>query len=275
MKDILLSSEAVLKGYDAASALYPTIPPLCLWRAWEYAAYQRYALAEPVLDLGCGDGRFFRLAWPDVREVVGVDQDIRSIEAARRWGVYSDLHVAAAHQLPVPSASFASAFANCSLEHMSHLPEVLSNVHRALRPNGDFLLSVVTDRWLEWATLPLLLEKLNLPEPAQTLRADYVHYHHAVNAFSPVHWAEHLASAGFEILEHTPIVPEMTGRLFLFLDQLWHTPQRKAELGDLLQSHIRRLPDFPQAFRHIVQGVLNMELDWSTGSGAIFRARKL
>lgn len=275
MHPMALSAEHVLAGYDAVSALYPAIPPLCLWRAWEYAAYQRYALPEPVLDVGCGDGRFFRLVWPAVREVVGVDQDPRVVEAARRAEVYTTVHHSPAHQLPTPPASFASAFANCSLEHMDHLPEVLGSVYQALRPKGEFLLSVVTDRWLEWATLPLLLEKLNLTQPAQTLRADYVRYHHVVNAFSPAHWKEHLNQAGFEVLEHIPIVPEVTGRLFLFLDHLWHTPQREGELGAALQRQVQQIPDFPAAFRHILHGVLTMEPDWSTGSGAVFWTRKL
>lgn len=275
MKQIVLSPEQVLMGYDAISALYPNIPPLCLWRAWEYAAYQRYTLSGPVLDVGCGDGRFFRSVWPQVREVVGVDQDPRVADAARRSGVYAAVDTAPAHQLPGPPARFASAFANCSLEHMDHLPEVLSSIHNALRPNGEFLLSVVTDRWLEWATLPLLLEKLDLPQPAQTQRADYVGYHHVVNAFSPARWAEQLTLAGFEVLDHIPIVPELTGRLFLFLDHVWHAPQAEGELGATLQRQVQRLPDFPLAFRRILHGVLTMEPDWSTGSGAVFWTRKL
>jgi hypothetical protein len=32
-----------------------------IWRAWEYAACYSFTLPEPVLDVGCGDGYFFRL----------------------------------------------------------------------------------------------------------------------------------------------------------------------------------------------------------------------
>ena len=61
MKQILMEVDEVLRGYDAISAIYPYVPSVSLWRAWEFAAYRRYSLKEPVLDVGCGDGGFFRL----------------------------------------------------------------------------------------------------------------------------------------------------------------------------------------------------------------------
>lgn len=70
--ETLVSSE-ILSGYDAVIALYPHIPPLSHWRAWEHAAYQRYSIGGRILDLGCGDGRYFRLIWPLANDVVGVD----------------------------------------------------------------------------------------------------------------------------------------------------------------------------------------------------------
>src|SRR6266849_6710505 len=142
MRQSFLLLQEVLAGYDAVSQLYPYIPPMTIWRAWEYAAYQRYTLPEPVLDIGCGDGRFFRLVWPQLRDVVGIDMDAGIADAARRARVYREGYVAPAHQLPVLSESFASAFANCSLEHMENLPAVLESIRRSVRLEGPFLLSV-------------------------------------------------------------------------------------------------------------------------------------
>src|SRR5262245_2041976 len=96
MENVRLSPESILDSYDAVSRLYPAIPPLSLWRAWEHAAYRRYILSEPVLDIGCGDGQFFRLVWPQVRQVTGVDQDPQVVDVARRSGVYMDVWLAAA-----------------------------------------------------------------------------------------------------------------------------------------------------------------------------------
>jgi SAM-dependent methyltransferase len=274
VKQSFLSLEEVLSGYDAVSQLYPHIPPMCIWRAWEYAAYHRYTLSEPVLDIGCGDGRFFQLAWPEIRDVVGVDADPAVAEAARRFGIYREVHVAPAHQLPVLPESFAFAFANCSLEHMDHLPEVLSSIRRSLHHGGFSLFSVVTDKFIEWATLSLLIDRIGEPERARTLQAEYEAYHHLVNPFPLEVWMEHLEKAGFEVLEHVPIVPEMTSRLFLFLDHLWHVRRLGGELGDMLHTYLATLPNFTQAFRQVLAGVLQMERDFSTGSGAILWARR-
>jgi SAM-dependent methyltransferase len=269
-----LPIEAVLAAYDVVSRLYPYVPPLSLWRSWEYAAYQRFSLPEPVLDVGCGDGQFFRLVWPHVREAVGVDIDPRVAEAARASGVYREVHVGPAHALPFPDESFAAAFANCSLEHMDHLPEVLRSVARCLRPGAPFLLSVVTDKLVEWATLPLLVETVGEPQRARSLQAEYEAFHHLVNPLPPEGWVRALEAAGFEVDVYIPIVPEMTSRLFLLLDHLWHVRRPPGEVGDVLYARLRQIPHFPQAFRQVLLGFLQMERDLSVGSGAVFYARR-
>ncbi|WP_133716048.1 class I SAM-dependent methyltransferase [Methylocaldum gracile] len=275
IKQVLLSAEEVLKGYDAVSQLYPYVPPMSMWRAWEYAAYQRYQLMEPVLDIGCGDGQYFRLIWPELKEVVGVDINPSVADVARKSGVYSEVHVMPADRLALSGGSFASAFANCSLEHMDNLSEVLRGISHRLRPGGQFLLSVVTDKFLEWSTLPLLIDKMGDTQRAQMLLNEYKAYHHLVNPLPPEVWIKSFENAGFEVIEHIPILPEMTSRLFLFLDNLWHVPRPIGELGDDLFPYLMRLPSFPLAFRQILTGVLEMEQDWSLGSGAVFCVRRL
>lgn len=270
----LLSIEEVLAGYDAVSQLYPYIPPMLLWRSWEYAAYQRYSLAEPVLDVGCGDGRYFRLVWPGIQDVTGVDMDPGVAEAAMRSGVYREVYVAPADRLPTQNESFASAFANCSLEHMDNLDEVLAGIGHSLRPGAPFLLSITTDKFVEWTALPVLADRIGEPGRARVLQVDYETYHHLVNPLPMEIWAEHLQAAGFDVIEHIPILPEMTSRLFLFLDHLWHVRRSGGELGDLLYPYLTKIQQFPQAFRHIMAGVLQMEQDWTVASGAVFWTKR-
>ena len=274
MKRSVLTPADIMIGIDAVSLLYPHIPPMQIWRAWEYAAYQRCELTEPVLDVGCGDGQFFNLVWPRMRNVIGVDMDAGVANLAKRSGVYCEVLVTSANRLPFAPQSFASVFANCSLEHMDNLPDVLRNIFRSLRPGGVFLLSVVNQKLLEWASLPHLVEIICGHQRAQTLLAEYENYHHMVSAYTPEVWIEHLTGAGFKVLEYIPIVPEISTRIFLFLDHLWHVQQPRCEVGEVLQDFFQSIPDFPSALRDVLAGTLKMERDFHTGSGTVFVTRR-
>lgn len=274
MKQVSLTAEEVLAGYDTVSVLYPHVPPVSLWRAWEYIGYRRYHLPEPILDMGCGDGQFFKLVWPQSSHVIGVDADPQSAIRAQNSGVYKQVYTAFAHEAPFESQSFASAFANCALEHMDHLPQVLENIYRGLMPGGVFLFSVVTEKFTEWTTLPDLIKGMGNAVWANELQAAHETYHHLVNPLPYPEWALQLETAGFEVLEHIPIVPELTSRLFLFLDNVWHIKNSRGEIGNDLIAHFEKIPNFAKRFRDFFAGVLGLESNWDVGSGAIFFARK-
>ena len=97
MDKVLLETKNILRGYEAVSSLYPFVPPITFWRAWEYAAFKRYKLTELVLDIGCGDGRFFNLVWPDLQHVSGIDIKEGVILEARITGIYEQLVASQAH----------------------------------------------------------------------------------------------------------------------------------------------------------------------------------
>jgi SAM-dependent methyltransferase len=272
----VLDPHEVSDGYRALVELYPLVPPLSLWRAWELAVYRHFKLDGRVIDIGCGDGRYFRHVWPGVTDVVGVDMSPGVAETARATGVYKEVLVAPAHDLPFDDQRFESAFANCSLEHMDRLDDVLASVFRVLRPGGRFLLSVVTDRFLEWSMLPGLAGVLAGPEAAADTSTAYLRYHHLVSAFTPSEWKSRLARAGFEVAVHVPVLPELTSRLFLFMDQVWHVSEAsmEGEVGDRLVPFFARFPNFAQGLLQVFEGILQMERDLTVGSGAIFHARR-
>jgi SAM-dependent methyltransferase len=274
LEQCLLTRDEILAGYRELIHLYPYIPSAMLWRAWEFAAYRRYTLPEPVLDIGCGDGHFFRLVWPDVTDVIGIDHEPGAVIQAQKSGIYREVHRGAAQALPFDDQAFASAFANCSLEHMDDLPEVLWHIHRCLRPGGIFLLSVVTDKFVDWTALPALIKQAGAVAQGETLQRDYLTYHHLVNALPPQAWASQLANAGLKVEHHVPIVPELTGRLFLFIDQLWHFKSETGEWGDQLPILFATWPNFTAGLKDVLRGVLLMERNWQIGCGAVFRAHK-
>jgi SAM-dependent methyltransferase len=270
LKQRQLHPDEVSAGYQALAQLYPYVPSLLLWRGWEFAAYRRYALPEPSLDVGCGDGRFFRLLWPQIRDVVGVDSDPQAAEAARQSGVYRGVYVAPAHQLPLDSATFSSAFANCSLEHMDNLTDVLGEIYRCLCDGGVFVFSVITDTLIEWLTRSPSMDD----SEANSLQDEFVSYHHIVNALSIDEWISTIHAVGFRVVECTPIIPEKTGRLFSLLDAIWHSKVASGEIGQHIYRYLQSFPQFPSVFSDVLQYILRMEEATTPYGGAVFLARK-
>lgn len=275
MRESILEPQAVLDGYDAVCELYAFVPPLSHWRAWELAAYRDFRLDGRVLDLGCGDGRYFRLVWPGVDEVVGVDREEGVADAGVRSGVYRAVHVADAHRVPEPDASFDHVFANCSLEHMDHIDAVLAEIHRCLKPGGSLLCSVVTNRLVEWNILPNLVARAGYSGPAVSLEQDFLDFHHLVNPFTVAGWASRFEAAGLVPEVHVPILPKCNSGIFLLMDGLWHVKKAAGgELGDDVYPFLTANANFPKGFRTVLAGLMDMETDWQDCSGAVFLVRK-
>lgn len=274
MRTLHLKFDELMLAYKETSSLYPHVPSMSIWRSWELAAYRRYALPEPILDVGCGDGLYFKLVWPSVQNVHGVDINPESVMAAKSSGVYRSAHTCSALEMPFESASFSSVFANCSLEHMDDLPGVLQSIARVLKPGGYFLCSVVTDKFIEWSSLPQLAETMGDSKNAIRIRDEYLSYHHLVTALPPEGWIAELEEAGFMVEDHIPILPELLGRLDLFIDTLWHLPRGSGEVGDKLVPYFRKWRNFPEAIGDLMQTLLRAEPDWDVACGAVFYARK-
>ena len=275
MQTIIIDSAEILRAYDVVSTLYPYIPSLSHWRAWEYAAYQHHRLEGRILDLGCGDGRYFQLIWPQAKDVTGVEMDPEVAARGRKSGTYRNVHAVEAHHVPEPDASFDHVFANCSLEHMDHLDAVLVEMHRCLKPGGTLLCSVVTDRFIQWALLPGLFSMAGFDDAAETLQNDFIDFHHLENPLSVAEWVHRFNRAGLAAEVHMPILPKYNSGIFLLMDTLWHVKQAGGgEIGDVIFPFLAANANFPGAFRKVFAGLLAMETDRQDCSGAVFRFRK-
>jgi SAM-dependent methyltransferase len=274
MHTALLSPEEIRESCRAVASLYPSIPSMIMWRGCEYAAYRRFSLPEPVLDLGCGDGRFFRFLWPQAEDVTGVEMDTGTAEAAVRSGVYRAVHVTPAHQMRFPPSAFRSVFANCSIEHMDNLDEVLRRVSQCLKPGGTFLLSVVTDKFPAWCSVPLFLERIGETARAEELRSDYLRFHHLVSALPVAEWVAALERAGSTVEQHLPILPELCSRALLIFGQIWNTTNGGGKLGEELYRYLQEFPEFSNALADLTAITYGAEKDQLTASGAVLLAFK-
>jgi len=99
-----------------------------------------------VLDVGCGVGLFCTLALErdDIEEIHGVDLQEAAIEEARE-NVKSPkvtLHHGFAEELIYRDDYFDTVVVTETLEHVTSVDKVLSEIHRVLKPGGRIVLTV-------------------------------------------------------------------------------------------------------------------------------------
>ncbi len=229
-------------------------------------------LDPPVLDLGCGDGRF-ALALVEARvmppPVASVDHERPLVREARRNGMRGAL-CADLGRLPIRSGVAAGVVSNFVLSsiHAARAAEAdtadraLAEVRRVLRPGGRFVCSLATPRAPENLLGTVLLRRLG----AGRLADRYVRWSNRRNdetlLLGAAAWEEKLHAAGFEV--------EDARRFFTPAQARWHAalslldgfalagaaggrPLRRvlgrpalAGLAMLLGAALRRTPPLPR-----------------------------
>jgi SAM-dependent methyltransferase len=99
-----------------------------------------------VLDVATAEGGFVEILMDNLSsytDILGIDVEQEALEAA--WAGHSrcNVHFARmdAELLGLPSASFDTVNASASLHHLAHVPRVLAEMARVLRPGGRLILT--------------------------------------------------------------------------------------------------------------------------------------
>jgi len=101
-----------------------------------------------ILDFGCGDGFFSKLIIGKNIIKVGLDLfNNKQVEEAKKVRIYKRITLYDGKTIPYPSNSFDTVISNCVLEHIPNLEFSLKEIYRVLKPEGNFLTSVMTDQW--------------------------------------------------------------------------------------------------------------------------------
>jgi SAM-dependent methyltransferase len=189
MSALLSYSDAELLGL--AQTVYD-IPSLAAWRAAELKALRQCTFAPPVLEIGCGNGRFTSLLLQRVDW--GVDLNPREVELCAQGNhTYRRLGCMDARRLTFADGVFATVYANCVVEHIPDLPRVFAECRRVLRPGGAFI-----------ATVPLIEMNRHLLLSAPwyaRLRARQLQH---LNLLAEDGWVAALSKAGFSTVRTTP-----------------------------------------------------------------------
>jgi SAM-dependent methyltransferase len=191
---------------DDFAAYYAYAPAaLALRECVRLRAVRSIDLPEPILDVGCGDGVFARLAYPD-RHVWGIDVNPSEVRRAQSTATYQTLVCGSICDADLPRGYFRSAIANCSLEHVPEIDRALVNIRRSLAPGAPFVLIVPTPDWTRHLAVPTALERLGLGALARMYgdALDRTFFH--VHLYDETKWTAILGEAGFTVDETRPIV---------------------------------------------------------------------
>ena len=184
---------------------FPFTPTaLCIRECIRLSKLAGYPCAAPVLDVGCGDGLFARIAFRTA-EVWGIDVDAVEGRWAQTSQAYSQIILGDVVNAWLPEDFFATCVANCSLEHIPDLDAALKQIHRALKPGGIAYLFVPTSDWAEYLRSATWAKRLRVGWLSKAITSGidgvFRHYH----LYDAQEWKDRSVKAGFEVLELSPI----------------------------------------------------------------------
>ncbi len=129
---------------------YNRFPAMALLRALEIEEFKRMRslCIPPIMDLGCGDGLVANLAFEYPLDI-GLDIDNQSLKKAFQAGTYRMALNADARYLPFKGNTFRTIYSNSAIEHMYNLDIILAEIRRVLKPGGNLIAFVPSDRILK------------------------------------------------------------------------------------------------------------------------------
>lgn len=199
---------------DDFSAYYTFAPAaLAIRECVRLRAVRELDLPEPILDVGCGDGLFARLAYPG-RQAWGIDINPSEVQRAQQTASYMTLICGNIIGVHLPPSFFGSAIANCSLEHVPDIQGALSNIRRALKPNARFVLIVPTPSWTHHLAISEALSSMGLVGLARAYGDSLDRVFSHVHLYDAEGWRKQLEKAGFVLDEVRPIAMRPTSWAF-------------------------------------------------------------
>lgn len=207
---------------------FPSTPAaLCIKECSRLSTLRREALRGPLLDVGCGDGVFAKLAFRG-KETWGVDINPHETKLAEASGAYHRVITTDITSSDLPESYFETCVANCSLEHVPRLDLALGAIHRALRPGGMFITYVPNRDWAE-ALLSyrfLSLGSAGIARRFQRFIDDFFKHEHLYDREG---WHRLIASHGFEVLKVEPVLSSATTVAFemFLLPSFWGFVNKK------------------------------------------------
>lgn len=183
--------------------LMATVPYETSQSRWEFGQVARELRpTDRVVDFGCGDGAFLRMAKPLVRQAVGVDRNPDAIERLRLAGLTGEVMSCSGFARRHPEG-FDVACAFQTLEHIAEIDEFIKAVVRSVRPGVRVFLSVPNRRRFARENG----EPLDCPP-------------HHVSRWDPAQWRVLASQFGLELLRVRLEEPDLSHVRLLYQQRL-------------------------------------------------------
>jgi SAM-dependent methyltransferase len=227
---------------------------LAIERTLECTILSRRELIPPALDIGCGDGLFASICFPQGLDT-GIDPDRRELERARARAVYRELIPCRGDAIPKPSASYKTIVSNSVLEHILLLEPVLREAHRLLAADGIMYVTVPTDRFERFSLAYSVLTAFGLKRWASAFARTYnrfwLHYH----CYSVDRWEEWFQTVGFTIVERVEYCPHHLA----LLDDVMTGPAALSLLAKKLVNRWVLFPSVRKAMAPVIAGLIRID----------------
>jgi SAM-dependent methyltransferase len=187
--------DALLRDYWAQAPF-----SLAFERSWEGRLFAHRSLARPILDVGCGEGLFASLIFPEPIDT-GIDPNGRELERARDLGKYREVLQCTGDRIPKPDGFYQTIFSNSVLEHIPDLHPVIVELNRVLAPGGALYVTVPTDRFDHYSVVHQVLATLGMKERARRYRSFFNRFWHHYHYYQPDGWRRIFEAHGLELQE--------------------------------------------------------------------------
>lgn len=244
-------------AYDHFVKYFPHAPAaLCVKECARLAALRDYQLSGPILDVGCGDGLFAKIAF-DGEEVWGIDIDAKEGRWAQASRAYSQIVLADITKAKLPTSFFKSCVANCSLEHVPDIDAALATIERSLLPGAQALLFVPNREWAsKFLTVRTIRSALG-PKVATMLQDGIDEFFAHRHLYDEAGWRDVIARSPLELKEIKPVLSTATTRAFETL----LIPSLAGWLNKKLTSRWTNFPGMRQAAAPLVYAMVKGVLE--------------
>ncbi len=198
-------------------SLYRPWIPVC--KAIEAEAIRGISLPGPVLDIGCGNGTFASYYLKEKADT-GLDYDPKAVAGARKKGIYREVVVGDASDLPFENDRFQSIVSICVIEHIPDISKVLSNTFRVLKKGGGFVFTVPSVDFGKFLFGARLLSLFGLKGPAKRYADSKNDRSGHLHVYDSVEWTRLLNKSGFDVEDISYIFPGDAVFLWSFFHSL-------------------------------------------------------